>query len=186
MTQPESTNAPVAPQRIVLRYFNCRGRGQAVRGHTQHLDIQERALLDAVASAAYLDLTCVIRELLRPRIMPRDEQWSGFFAELMATVSGRLPAFERLLAVRGAPFFGGAAPVAADYFVFEAMDAWLELFGHPLAATLASCAHLSAHRTALLARPKLRAYVGSGQRPAALTASPHERSIRERLRGEWQ
>lgn len=191
--------------RIVLRYFNCRGRGQALRyllidhgieftderleadqswqagraawggpflsvpvlewdghqvaqtlpiasylsrrmGHTQHLDIQETALLDAVASAAYLDLTCVIRELLRPRIMPRDEQWSGFFAELMATVRA----------------------------------------GSLHSSACSHCTHLSAHRTALLTRPRLRAYVGSGQRPASLTASPHERSIRERLRSELQ
>jgi hypothetical protein len=235
----------MALPRVVLRYFNCRGRGQALRyllvdqgiefaderieaeawqryagapeaggpfcslpvlqweecsiaqtlaiaaylsrwlGHAENLDSAGLARLESVASAAYLDLTCLIRELLRPRVMPQDDQWPTFLAEFSTTVPARLPAFERLLCARGAPFFGGVAPVAADYFVFEAVDAWLELLGAPVAAALANCPRLREHQSELLARPKLSAYLASGCRPLPLTASPHETAIRARLRAAF-
>jgi hypothetical protein len=151
-------------------------------GHDENRDATELARLDSVTSAAHLDLTCMIRELLRPRIMPQGDQWSAFLTEFSSSIPARLPAFERLLAAQEAPYFGGVAPVAADYFVFEAVDAWLELLGVPFAVALANCPRLGEHQRALLARPKLGAYVASGGRPHPLTMSPHEPEIRDRLR----
>jgi Glutathione S-transferase, C-terminal domain len=233
--------SPTGYDAVVLRYFNCRGRGQALRyflvdsgiafaderfeadlswptfkgaaqggpfgslpvlhwgehtigqalaiagyltrrlGLDQGRDCDELALLESVTSAAYLDLTCVVRELLRPRVMPNDEQWPAFFASFLDSIPARLPSFERLLGARGTPFFGGVEPAAADYFVFEAVDAWLELLGVRLVAALATCPRLRDHHSAVFARPNLKAYLASGARPNPLTASPLEREIRERL-----
>ena len=234
----------MALPRVVLRYFDCRGRGQALRyllvdqgiefvderveaeawqrhegargagpfgglpvlewegssiaqalaiaaflsrhlGHVENRDSAGLARLESISSAAYLDLTCVIRELLRPRVMPQDDQWAAFLTEFSTTIPARLPAFERLLAVQSGPFFGGVAPVAADYFVLEAVDAWLELLGAPVATALANCPRLREHQSALSARCKLSAYLASGSRPLPLTASPHETAIRDRLRSAF-
>ena len=232
---------PMGSHAVVLRYFNCRGRGQALRyllvdcgiefvderfeadlswsafkgtakggpfgslpvlhwgehtigqalaiagylarrlGLDQRRDCENLALLESVTSAAYLDLTCVVRDLLRPRVMPNDEQWPAFFAGFLDSVPARLPAFERLLGALGTPFFGGIEPAAADYFVFEAVDAWLELLGVRFVAALATCPRLREHHSAVFARPTLNAYLVSGRRPGPLTASRHEPEIRERL-----
>ena len=69
----------------------------------------------------------------------------------------------------------------ADYFVFEALDAWLELLDAPFEQTLVACPRLRQHRAALSARPALAAYLASGHRPSSLTASPLEPEIRQRL-----
>lgn len=232
---------PTGPDAVVLRYFNCRGRGQALRyllvdygiafvderfeadvswstfkgaaqggpfgslpvlhwgehtigqalaiagyltrslGLDQRRDRENLALLESVTSAAYLDLTCVVRDLLRPRVIPNDEQWPAFFAGFLESIPARLPAFERQLSAQGTPFFGGVEPTAADYFVFEAVDVWLELLGFGFGAALATCPRLREHHSAVFARPNLNAYLASGGRPGPLTASPHEPEIRERL-----
>jgi hypothetical protein len=233
--------SPAGSDAVVLRYFNCRGRGQALRyllvdygiefvderfeadlswstfkgaaqggpfgslpvlhwgehtvgqalaiagylarrlGLDEHRNCENLALLESVTSAAYLDLACVVRDLLRPRVMPNDEQWPAFFAGFLDSIPARLPAFERLLSAQSTPFFGGVEPVAADYFVFEAVDAWLELLGVRFVAALATCPRLREHHGAMFARPHLNAYLASAGRPGPLTASRHEPEIRERL-----
>jgi hypothetical protein len=228
---------------VELRYFDCRGRGQALRyalidagvafqdvifqadqswpehkaapgtsgpfsslplliwgeqrvaqtlaiagyisrqlGHYDGRGDEGVAKLESVTSAAYLDFTSLVSELFRPRVVPVDEQWSLYFSWFVPRIVARPAGLERLLAARTALFFGGTEPVVADYFVFEALDAWLELLGAPFDQALHACPRLRQHRAALSARPALAAYLASGRRPSSLTASPLEPEIRERLR----
>jgi glutathione S-transferase len=136
---------------------------------------------ESVTSAAYLDFTSLVSELFRPRLVPVAEQWSLYFSWFIPRITARPAGLERLLATSAAPFFGGTAPVVADYFVFEALDVWLELLGAPFEQVLQYCPRLRQHRATLAARPALAAYLASGRRPSSLTASPLEPEIRERL-----
>jgi hypothetical protein len=151
-------------------------------GHYESRSPEEIAELEGVTSAAYTDFTNILPELLRPRVMPAAAQFGEFFEGFIARVPGRLPAFERLLAARSGAFFGGREPAVADYFVFEAIDAWLELLGAHFSRALEACPLLREQRTALSARRHLSQYLASGNRPLPFTGSPHEVELRERLR----
>ena len=91
-------------------------------------------------------------DLCRPRVMPNTADWQHFIAEFVSSILGRLRAFERMLVAQSGPYFGGNEPVAADYFVFEAVDAWRELLGAPLVAALARCPRLRDQDKALSSR----------------------------------
>src|SRR3954454_1467855 len=108
-------------------------------GHYDGRGEQEIEQLDGVTTAAYLDFTNLVSELLRPRVVPVAEQWSLYFNWFVPRIVARPLGLERLLAASTAPFFGGTKPVVADYFVFEALDAWLELLDAPFERALESC-----------------------------------------------
>ncbi|MFZ1988462.1 MAG: glutathione S-transferase family protein [Alphaproteobacteria bacterium] len=230
------------PSSITLRYFNCRGRAQALRdvlmdsglpfddelvevgpkwpaqkqdkdfsgpfgslplliwgndrvaqtlaiasylsrrlGHYEGRDTQAIARLEMISSAAYLDLITSIGEMRWQVGLAKDEvTWNAWFDGYVQRARLRIPYFEQLLASADSEFFGGNHPVAADFFVYEAMSEWRETLGPSLLDEL-SCPLLSRFTETISARPHLLAYRSAGRRPAAFSGSPTDADALKRL-----
>jgi glutathione S-transferase len=227
---------------ITLRYFNCRGRAQALRdvlldagvafddvlvevgpewpklksdrnfsgpfgslplliwgndrvaqtlaianylsrrlGHYNGKDAQAIARLEMVASAAYLDLLNSAGEMRWQLGAARDEAgWNAWFDNYVQRARLRIPRFEQLLAEMDTEFFGGNSPVAADFFVYEAILEWQEILGASLLAEL-SCPLLARFAETISARPQLVSYRNAGRRPTAFSGSPTDGETLKRL-----
>lgn len=228
--------------RVVFRYFNIRGRGQALRdaltdagvpfvderieigpawrtlkeqpeggpfgslpvlewegdrvgqtlaiasylsrrlGHYDGLDAANAARLEMVASAAYLDVVGQVALMMRPPTPLTDENEGAYFASYESMAIDKLERVERLLAAHDERFFGGARPVVADFFVFEAIESTHLLFGTRFETWLRSHPRLVEFRTDVAARPRIAQFFAAGGRSDRLTGSPHEAIVRERLR----
>ena len=150
-------------------------------GHYKARSEEEIVRMEMVSSSAYLELLTPRSSLFRPDPAPQPDAWPALFESFATRFAGRLGAFERLLANTNEPFFGGALPRAADYFVFEALHDTKDLLGPMLAPALAACPRLVALCAALAEQPSVRDYIAAGKRPVPFTASPAEPDIRARL-----
>jgi glutathione S-transferase len=151
-------------------------------GHTRGRSDEELARLEMVGSAAYVNLLGLVPTLLVPFPSPHEEDWPAFLQAFVEEIPRRVARFERLLAAGSAPFFGGATPVAADFFVYEVVQMWRALLEARMESALADWPRLRAHVAAVEARPRVREYLDSGRRPLPITVSPREAEIRARLR----
>lgn len=232
-----SANAPVT-----LRYFNCRGRAQALRdvlmdagvafddvlvevgpewpvlkedrdfsgpfgslplliwgnervaqtlaianylslrlGHYDDKDAQAIGRLEMIASAAYLDLITSIGEMRWQLGAAKDETgWNNWFDNYVQRIRQRLPRFEQLLSASETEFIGGKSPVAADFFVYEAISEWQEILGATLLNKL-SCPNLARFAETIGARPALAGYRDAGRRPTAFSGNPADGEALKRL-----
>jgi glutathione S-transferase len=230
------------PSQVVLRYFNIRGRGQALRdaltdadvpfvderieigpawgklkeqagggpfgslpvlewgddrvgqtlaiasylgrrlGHYDGLDAGSIARLEMVSSAAYLDVSGQTALMMRPPAPLNDENEAPYFTGYQSNAEHKLERIERILAARDDRFFGGNRPVVTDFFVFEAIEAQLLLFGARFEVWLKSHPRLGAFRSEVAARPRLARFFAAGGRVDRITGSPHEAAVRDRLR----
>ncbi len=146
------------------------------------LSDEEIARREMVASSAYLDVIRPLAEMVWQHGAPAgDADWHAWLTRHTQLVLGRLLRFEQLLAATSGAFFSGASPSAADHFVFEAVDWCRMLLGAPALVMLERCPRLVALGGAMVARPQLRIYVDSDQRPTTLTGNPREFEVRSRL-----
>jgi glutathione S-transferase len=151
-------------------------------GHYAGLSDEGIARREMISSAAYLGLLRPLAEIVWQHGAPPSEaDWKAWFTRSKELVLERLPRFERLLAASGGAFFSGEIPSAADWFVFEGIDACRALLGAPANESLERCPRLQKLGLTLLVRPHLRAYLNAGRRPLAFTGNPGELDVRPRL-----
>jgi len=231
-------------ERVILTYFDCRGRGQALRfflsevepsfvddrislngfpatwadiksnqertgifaslpvlkcGNEQvsqalviadflarrHRQIPEdeaaRLRLQMVASAAQLDIVDVSAQLF---YQPADEGQAAKerIARYLGRVCERVQQLERLLG--DAHFFGGARPVFADYFVFDALLELRDIFGERAFTVLRNCVRLDRFYGRMTLEPGVARCLQ--MLPTRTTASAHEPAVRAALQAATQ
>jgi len=143
---------------------------------------EERAFLEMVAHAAHLDMQVPYSQLLwLPAECPR-ERLLGRARSLLTALDAKLGQLEALLVGCEARFFGGTEPVVADCFVYESLSRGAAVFGAPFEKRLRRVPRLSALGAAMQDRPGIAAALE--RVPFAVTASPSEVMLRERLAGD--
>jgi glutathione S-transferase len=148
------------------------------------LDRRRRTVLDMATQAAHLDMQVPYRELLwRRPDLPDDKllAMAGVLREHLLTKTRQLEALFAG-AQPGGPYFGGAAPAMADYFVYESLDRASAVFGTAFESELAKQPAMQGLWRALGERPRIAAYLDAGGVPFNVTASPWEKAHRARLR----
>jgi hypothetical protein len=140
------------------------------------LDSPALARLDAVASAAYSELTSVLPELTWAPLWYPEVPLERLVKRASRTPCGYPARFEQVLGDEHA-WFGGAEPHVADFFVFEGLAAWCDVLGPPYAEAIARLPKLSAWWDRACAR-----VVGDATRAVPFTASPHEADVFGRAR----
>jgi glutathione S-transferase len=144
---------------------------------------ERRAWLEMTTSAAHLDMQVPYSQLLW---LPADHERSALLATaraLLAQLRARLHQLEYLLEERSTPdpFFGGDRPVMADYFVYESLSRARALFGGAFERTLREASRMRRLEAALAARAAIAEYEARGAVPFAVTTSPNEPALRERI-----
>ena len=155
-------------------------------GHTSRdPGLEARSLQWMVTSAAHLDTQVPYSGLLWLPADTPDERVAAHAQGLRDTLARRFTALERVFAERAEPggCFAGEEPGVADWFVFESLDRARSVFGPAIDPALAACPGLSALGERLVKRPRIAAARSGGDIPFAVTASPSESAIRERLPG---
>jgi len=144
---------------------------------------EARSVQWMVTSAAHLDTQAPYSGLLWASADTEDPLLARHATGLRDALARKFVSLERVLQERAAPggCFAGAEPGIADWFVFESLDRAEAVFGAALEPTLRTCPGLTALARRLAARPRIAAARESGDVPYAVTASPSERQIRERL-----
>ncbi len=143
---------------------------------------EQRAHRAMIASAAHLDMQALFSEVLW-----LDEDVSE--RKLATTARGLLDYLERkagqLEALLGdGPWFGGAEPAVCDFFVFESLSRARDVFDAAWTQRLGRHERLVDFERRLGDRPRIEAYLGRGRVPFAVTCSPSEKRLRERLLAE--
>jgi glutathione S-transferase len=140
-------------------------------------DESHRLRLQMVASAAQLDIVDVSAQLF---YQPADEGLAAHerIQRYLARVRERAQQFERLLG--SADFFGGARPVFADYFVFDALLELRDIFGEQVATVVRNCARLERFYERVAVLPGIARSLQV--LPSRTTASGYEPAVRAALR----
>ena len=134
-------------------------------GLDAHLDApEERAYQQMLVSAAHLDMQAPFSGLLWLAADATDARLLGRARRLLGALASKLQQFEELHGERGPadPYFGGAQPSMADYFVYESLDRACSVFGAVFEEKLAAAPRLAELRRALAANPDLLAYTIPG------------------------
>jgi len=100
-------------------------------GHMRDRAPEERFFLDMISSAAHLDMQAPYTQLLWLPADERCERIASVARSLFDALTRKLAQLDSLLqrAPGEMPFFGGAAPVMADYFVYESITRAVATFG---------------------------------------------------------
>lgn len=167
----------IAQTLAIARYLGaklgCDGQGSA----------EQSGFLDMILSAAHLDLQMPYGLLFW---QPADRPEADFIAAarlLAATIATKLGQVEAQFATSGAqgPYFGGAEPAIADYFVYESLSRGHAVFGEVFERRLRTSPRLQELKTAMESRPGIAACLRDGRVPNQVTASPNELLFRTRL-----
>jgi len=169
----------VVAQTLAIAAYLTEKLGQGLR----HPSPEARSLQWMVTSAAHLDTQAPYSGLLWLPADSPDERVVATAHGLRETLARKFAALERVLAERAEPggCFAGEEPGVADWFVFESLDRARSVFGPAMAPELAACPGLTALVDRLGKRPRIAAARSAGDVPFAVTASPSEGAIRERL-----
>ena len=150
---------------------------------SRDLTPEARSLQWMVTSAAHLDTQAPYSGLLWTAADAPDSRVERIAHGLRDAVARKFTSLERVLALSADPggCFAGTEPGVADWFVFESVDRARCVFEAGIEPALAMCPSLTALADRLGARPRIAAARDAGDIPYAVTASPSEREIRERL-----
>jgi len=151
-------------------------------GQYEGLDAIGIARLEMVASAAYLDVIVELAMMIWVPMTVPDAEAGMRFSNHEARILHKLDRFDRMLASRDGPFFGGLRPAVADFFVVEALDMTRAVLGERLDATLLRASRLPDMRERLARGDAIARYVGEGKRPTRFTGSPNEAESLARIR----
>ena len=144
---------------------------------------RRRSILDMATQAAHLDMQVPYRELLWRRPDLPDAKllaMAGILRDHLLTKTQQLEVLFAGARPRG-PYFGGAAPAMADYFVYESLDRARAVFGAAFESELAKQPAMQGLWRALREQPRIAAYLDAGGVPFNVTASPWETTHRARL-----
>ena len=144
---------------------------------------EESARLEMVVCAAHLDMQLPHSQLLwLPADHPNERlrRATGRLRDLLLEKTHQLEA----LLQGSEPYFGGAEPAMADYFVFESMTRASAVLGSAFTARLERAPRVQALVSAMHARPAIAALWADGSVPYLVSASPSEPVLRERILSE--
>jgi glutathione S-transferase len=140
------------------------------------LDGRAVARVESLASAAYCELTCVLPEIVWSPLWCAGLPFERLLKRVARTPCTYPRKLESVLQA-GEPWFCGADPLAADFFVFEGLAAWQAILGEPYVLAIAQLPKLSAW----WARASERVQTKTFER-ARFTASPFEVELFARAR----
>ena len=144
---------------------------------------ERRAFLDMITSAAHLDMQVPYGPLFWSPVDQPQEQLLKAAVMLFNGLAMKLAQLEALFerAAGNGPFFGGAEPAMADYFVYESLSRACAVFGPSFELRLEDSPRMKALSRAIASRPAVAAYLGSGRVPLQASGSPSEMALRKRL-----
>ncbi len=93
------------------------------------LDTRALARVESIASAAYSELTATLPELVWSPLWFKEQPFEALLKRIARTPSAYVRRLERMF--DDEPWFGGRAPLSADFFVFEGLSAWCAILGAP-------------------------------------------------------